>query len=137
MHEISEIVLAEMLDPAEDENEQAFTDRLSLVVDGAADRIEALRRAQGKAPVELVNEDLEQVEIAIRAVLEVVWRHPEAEVALEAQVPLSHEPSSTGAIDVAMWDENSLWVIDYKYGEVRSRPTPRSSRSTRRISRSF
>lgn len=63
------------------------------------------------------------VELALRGVMELLSRYPDASVATELAIPLPHEPDSDGYIDVAFWDADILGIVDAKFGKMEVDPS--------------
>lgn len=74
----------------------------------------AVRLAIRKTKIRLKPEEVINVGIAMRAVLELIPEGMDIEV--EVDVPLSHEPGSFGKVDVAGYCEDYVLVVDYKFG---------------------
>ena len=79
-----------------------------------------------QARLEWSEADLEdaadQFSIAFRAVRLMLADMPNASVALELVVPLSHERESSGYIDLVAVDETGVYFVDHKFGRIRVEP---------------
>lgn len=68
------------------------------------------------------DENWDQLKIAFQAVRKLLDQMPEAQVALELAVPLSHEPESVGYVDLAIVDGHDVFIVDHKFGQVEVDP---------------
>lgn len=68
------------------------------------------------------DENWDQLKIAFQAVRKLLDPMPEAQVALELAVPLSHEPESVGYVDLAIVDGHDVFIVDHKFGQVEVDP---------------
>lgn len=69
---------------------------------------------------DLKRSDIEHIQVAVTEVLETLERAARqdstAVCIAELAIELPHEPGSDGYVDVVIYNNTDLWIIDYKYG---------------------